>query len=414
MYLKHFNLSRKPFDQLPDPDFLYLTDQHDEALTRMQFALAANDSFAIVTGEIGSGKTTLVRKLLNDLAGECVAAFITHTRLTDVELLQLILVEFGIMPFEMGKSEMVTRIYDFVRQQQDEGRRVVIVVDEAQNFDVNVLEELRLLTCMDTEYAKALNIILVGQPQLCETLESPDLAQLRQRCRLRFHIDSLSKSETSDYVLHRLGVASQSEEVSHIFEPDALERVYRFSGGVPRLINTLCDTAMMMACVSESERVTLESIEQALQELDWSIERHGSGTLQMDRLAASSAGQLTITRDGKVINEIMLRRPSYVVGRADDCSIVVKSEFLSRHHALVDHDHRGWKIADLNSTNGIHVNGRKVRVWRLKDGDIVEIGECHFRFSLKPAEVPALGTATEVLDPETEIPDLTEQVQRKS
>ena len=408
MYLKHFNLGRMPFDQLPNPDFLYLTEQHEEALTRMQYALAANDSFAIVTGEIGSGKTTLVRRLLSDLAEECVAAFVTHTRVTDVELLKMILVEFGMQPFDMGKSELVTRIQDFVRQQQGKGRRVVIVVDEAQNFDADVLEEIRLLTCMDTEVNKALNIILIGQPQLSETLELPDLEQLRQRCRLRFHIDSLSKSDTVEYVLHRLNIASIDN--SRVFDSDALRRIYSHTGGIPRLINTLCDTAMTMACVSESELVTSESIDQALMELDWSLGSHGSGAFQPDRLVASSAAHMTITRGGKVIDEYILSMPSYVLGRADDCSVVIKSKFLSRHHALINHDHRGWMIADLKSTNGILVNGRKVQLSRLKDGDIVEIGDCQLRFSLKPAEITALGTATEVLDPNNEIPDLSEQI----
>ena len=408
MYLKHFNLSRMPFDQLPNPDFLYLTEQHEEAMTRMQYALAANDSFAIVTGEIGSGKTTLVRKLLNDLGDECVAAFVTHTRVTDVELLQMILVEFGITPFDMGKSELVTRIQDFVRQKQSEGLRVVVVVDEAQNFDVNVLEEIRLLTCMDTEDAKALNIILIGQPQLSETLESPDLEQLRQRCRLRFHIDSLSRADTAEYVLHRLKIASIDN--TRVFDSEALRRIHDHTSGIPRLINTLCDTAMTMACVSESELVTSESIDQALQELDWTSSSHGSGAFQPDRLAASSAGHVMIFRDGSFMNEQMLSLPSYVLGRANDCSIVIKSKYLSRHHAIINHDHRGWMIADLKSTNGIFVNGRRVQIVRLKDGDTVEVGDCQLRFSLQQAETSALGTETRVLDPENDIPDLSEQI----
>jgi len=385
-----------PFDQLPDPEFLYLTEQHTEALSRMQLALAVNDSFAIVTGDIGSGKTTLVRKLLSDLGDECVAAFITHTRLTDIDLLQLILMEFGIKPFNMGKPEMITELQNFVRRQHEKDVRVVIVVDEAQNFTVGVLEELRLLTCMDTEYAKALNIILVGQPQLSETLQSPDLEQLRQRCRLRFHMNSLTEDETAAYIRHRLNVAAGGE--TEIFDEVAMLSVFENTRGIPRLINTICDTAMIMARVSNRETVSVESVEDAVNELDWSPQDHSTRTVVQDHLADKAKGHISVVRAGRVVDEHILSMPSYVVGRSEDCSIVIRSKFLSRHHALISNDSRGWSIADLNSTNGLQVNGRQVKMWRLKDGDVVDIGECQLRFTSQEYELPDLGTETEVLN----------------
>lgn len=394
-----------PFDQLPDPEFLYFTKQHTEALTRMQLALAMNDSFAVVTGEIGSGKTTLVRKLLAELGDKCVTAFITHTRLTDIELLQLILVEFGVEPFAMGKSEMVINLQDFVREQHEQGCRAVIVVDEAQNFGVEVLEELRLLTCMDTEYSKAINIILVGQPQLSTTLRSPDLEQLRQRCRLRFHMNNLTEEETSEYVKHRLNVAAGKEV--EIFDDVALVAVYEHARGVPRLINMICDTALIMARVSDRDTVSLESVEDAVEELDWSPQNLGIRTIVQDQLAAGAAGHISVVRAGKVIGEHVLSMPSYVIGRADDCSIVLDSRYLSRHHALISNDSRGWSISDLKSTNGIQVNGRNVQTWRLRDGDVVDIGECRLKFSWQKFEMSDVGTETEVLDPNMELPDLS-------
>lgn len=379
MYLNHFNLTRNPFDQLPDTDFLFLTEQHKEALARMQFALAINDSFTIITGEVGSGKTTLVRKLLSDLADECTPAFITHTRLSDVELLQMIMLQLGVKPYKMGKVKMLAELQRVVDEQHDEGRRVVIVIDEAQNFSASLLEELRLLTCMDTEKTKSINIVLVGQPQLSDTLESPDLDQLRQRCRLRFHLHALSENETVEYVRHRLAVAGGDPDA--IFDEDALSSIHGLTRGVPRLVNSLCDTAMILAYTAGREQVTPESINDALRELHWTEALQLRDTSMNDELGDGYAAQLTITQHGISCGEYRLNLPSYIIGRSDECSIVLHDRYLSRHHALLAHSPEGWAISDLNSTNGITVNGRAVRIAKLTSGDIVGIGTYQMRLT---------------------------------
>lgn len=386
MYLKHFNLKRTPFDQVPDPDFLFLTEQHEEALARMQFALAINDSFTIITGEVGSGKTTLVRKLLSDLDEECTPAFITHTRLSDIELLQMILIELGVKPFEMGKVRMLDELRSIVDTERENGRRLVIVIDEAQNFSAPLLEELRLLTCLDTEKGKSINIMLVGQPQLNYTLESPDLDQLRQRCRLRFHLEALSEEQTTEYVRHRIAVAGGNAD--KVFDEAAIASIYGLTGGIPRLVNTLCDTAMIMAFTSRHDCVTSESIDDAVRELHWA-ESMGSRMPAHEELAAGSAGRLTITHDGALFAEYVLNMPSYIIGRSDECSIVINDKYLSRHHALLAHHTAGWTISDLNSTNGITVNGRTVRVARVTDGDVIGIGYYRMRLDLDASRQPA-------------------------
>jgi type II secretory pathway predicted ATPase ExeA len=405
VYLEHFNLERNPFDQVPNPDFLYMTPQHEEALTRMQFALAINDSFTIVTGEVGSGKTTLVRKLLAGMEGEFRSAFVTHTRVSALELLQMILFELGIEPFQMGKTELLVNFRRIVDEERDKGRRVVVVVDEAQNFSADVLEELRLLTCMDTADSKAINIILIGQPQLSDTIASPDLDQLRQRCRLRFHLHGLSESETLEYIQHRLKVAGGIPE--DIFDAEALSSIYAHTRGIPRLVNMLCDTALIMATVAKRERVTMQSIDEALVELAWeyvSLANIGSASDQLDIHASAL---LVLTVRGKVRAKHTLNMPSYIIGRSDDCSIVIRSKYLSRHHALLLRDSEGWMILDLKSTNGISVNGRDVNFARLDDRDIIGIGEYLCRFSLhRRRETQMLSNVqkTELLN---ELPDLT-------
>lgn len=404
MYLKHFKLERKPFDQLPDPDFLYLAEQHDEALSRMQFAVAINDSFTIITGEIGSGKTTLVRKLLSDLTDECTPAFITHTRLNAIELLQMILVQLGVKPFKMGKSEMLTELQRIVDSERDNGRRVVIVVDEGQNFSIELLEELRLLTCMDTNESKSINIVLMGQPQLSTTLQSPDLDQLRQRCRLRFHLNALSEIETVEYIRHRLTVAGG--DPGAIFDGEALEAVYGFTRGIPRLINTICDTAMIMAFIGKRDQVTMESIDDAVKELHWLDEPPTNDGLVQDKLEPGVAAHLTISQNGRMYREYVLDLPSYIIGRSDDCSIVIRSQYFSRHHALLTRDVEGWMILDLKSTNGISVNGRDVQSWRLRNSDVIEVGEHRMNLTFNDPKQNTLGPAQDHTERKTELPDL--------
>jgi type II secretory pathway predicted ATPase ExeA len=404
VYLDHFNLDKNPFDQVPNPDFLYMTPQHEEALTRMQFALAINDSFTIVTGEVGSGKTTLVRKLLAGMEEELRSVFVTHTRVSALELLQMILYELGVKPFKMGKTELLVKFRRIVEKEREEKRRVVVVVDEAQNFSAGVLEELRLLTCMDTEDAKAINIILIGQPQLSNTLASPDLDQLRQRCRLRFHLKALTDAETSEYIRHRIQVAGGDPDA--VFEKEALESIYVHTRGIPRLINTLCDTAMIMAKVENEDRVTMRAIDDALGELAWEYASIASTSSTQDQLDIHSTAYLTVTVRGKVRAKYTLNMPSYVVGRSNDCSIVLHSKFLSRHHALLLRDTQGWMILDLKSLNGVSVNGRKVNFARLTDRDVIGIGEFLCRFALHKRQETKVLPKEEKTKPLNELPDL--------
>lgn len=404
MYLKHFNFSCKPFQQLPDPKFLYLTSQHDEALTRMQFALAIDDSFVIITGEVGSGKTTLVRKMLAELPTEYALAFITHTRLTDVELLQSILLEFGVRPFDMGKIEMLAEIRKFIDRQHEDNKRVIIIVDEAQNLGIDTLEELRLLTCMDSSEEKALNIILIGQPQLSQILESPALEQLRQRCRLRFHLHRLSQKQTSEYVSFRLNIALKSS--SEPFDDTAKMLVYEHTRGVPRLINTLCDTALMMTCLAKKQRVGAEEVIQAVNELGWtSVD---TGTFSNEDIGAADrdeAAVLTLTKDGEAMADYRLRESSYIIGRAEDCGIQIESKYLSRHHAIVSRIGSEWTVSDLGSTNGIRVNGELSKVTPLRNGDVLSVGLHHMLFReavrKRPAVKPSVADTSDELMAQT-------------
>jgi general secretion pathway protein A len=374
MYLERFGLKEKPFEQTPDSRFLYASEQHANALASIRLAIAVRDPFVIITGEVGSGKTTLLNCVLGELEADVVAARVTHTRLSDVELLQMILVEFGFELFDKGKAELVTRLRQFIEQQAASGRHVAIAVDEAQNLSASVLEELRLLTCIETEQAKLVTVVLLGQPQLSALLDSPELEQLRQRCRLRFHIDELTSEEVAAYVRHRMSVAGGDYEQAFAAEVD--EIIHRLSHGVPRLINLLCDTALIACVVEGQEQVSAALLEDVVRELNWDERAPGAGEADGDAAEATQESpRLEATHRGQPIGGFSLRQSRNLIGRGDDCEIVIDNKFLSRHHAVIAREGEAWMLRDLHSTNGTRVNGHRVECWQLADGDEIAIGK---------------------------------------
>jgi pSer/pThr/pTyr-binding forkhead associated (FHA) protein len=258
---------------------------------------------------------------------------------------------------------------------------------------------------MDTASDKSVSIVLIGQPQLSDTLQSPDLDQLRQRCRLRFHLNALSEDETAEYVRHRLRVAGGNPD--EIFDGESLATIYDHTNGIPRLINTLCDTAMIMAFIGGRKTVTMVSIDDALEELAWEDAPPAKAAAALDQLEVHATARLTVTKRGRRRGEYLLNTPSYVIGRSSDCSIVFQSKYLSRHHALLSRDKDGWMILDLRSTNGLTVNGRDVKFARLSDRDIIGIGEYLIRFSVHKRQETERISDEEKTKLLNELPDLT-------
>src|SRR6202046_4647053 len=245
MYLELFKLRELPFRLSPDPQFLYLSKQHARAKAYMESTIWFTDGFVVITGEIGAGKTTLIETFLRELQADAVVAQINQTQLSPTAFLQTVLVQFGFSPFNMKKPEVLATLNQFLVEQHLNGRKVLLIVDEAQNLSHRVLEEVRMLSGMETAKDKVLRIILAGQPELNEKLNSHDLAQLTQRVRLRFHLTALTKTETIGYIDHRLEVAGSQGR--RIFAEETYLIIYKYTGGIPRLINTLCDTCLMAA-----------------------------------------------------------------------------------------------------------------------------------------------------------------------
>jgi type II secretory pathway predicted ATPase ExeA len=224
-YLEHFKLTEQPFRLTPDPDFLYWSKQHARAKAYMESTIWLADGFVVITGEIGSGKTTLLQSFLSEIEDDIVYAVVSQTQLTPTQFLQAVLTEFGFKPFEMRKVELLDMLNMFLIEQYSNGKKVVLIVDEAQNLNRKVLEEIRMLSGIETQKEKVLRIILAGQPELKETLDSPRLKQLVQRIRLRFHIGPLDRREMQEYVEHRLSIAGR--DANDLFEEETFDIIHR-------------------------------------------------------------------------------------------------------------------------------------------------------------------------------------------
>jgi len=266
MYQSYFGLAEAPFSIAPDPRYLYMSERHQEALAHLLYGVNGSGGFVLLTGEVGAGKTTVCRCLLEQIPESCDVAYIFNPRQTVEELLATICAEFGIAvpPGNTSVKVFVDCINAYLLDAHAKGRHAVLVIDEAQNLSADVLEQMRLLTNLETSQRKLLQIILLGQSELAEMLARPELRQLAQRVIARYHLGPLAKQEVADYVRHRLGVAGTQRK---LFPDSLMSSLYRLSGGTPRVINVLCDRALLGAYVQAKERVDRATLKQAAREV---------------------------------------------------------------------------------------------------------------------------------------------------
>jgi general secretion pathway protein A len=265
MYCPFFGLQEKPFSITPDPRFLFLSPSHQEALGHLLYGIEERKGFISVTGEVGTGKTLLCRALLDRLGSDVRTALIFNSFLSEMELLRSINEDFGISQGGATRKELIDLLNHYLIGEFSAGRNAVLIIDEAQNLAPPVLEQIRMLSNLETERGKLLQIVLVGQPELRQQLARPELRQLNQRIALRYHIQPFNRQETVDYINHRLVVAGSHGGVK--FSRRALSAIYRLSAGVPRKINLLCDRAMLSAYVHESNLIEHTHVRQAWHEL---------------------------------------------------------------------------------------------------------------------------------------------------
>ncbi len=258
MYEAFYGLRNKPFSLLPDPEFLYPSKKHQMALTLLEYGLMNQASFSVITGDIGTGKTTLIRQLLNQMERDMVVGLITNTHPSFGELLQWILLAFNLECPSKEKVDMYKTFMDFLIKQYAANRRTILIIDEAQNMGPQALEELRMLSNVNSEKDQVLQVILAGQPGLRDNLRDPRLEQFAQRIAVDYNLTSLNAEETREYIHHRLSVAGGNPD---IFDDEACETVFRYSGGIPRLVNLLCDTALVYGYAEQVPRIGAQLIE---------------------------------------------------------------------------------------------------------------------------------------------------------
>ena len=263
MYKDFYKFSEKPFTLLPDPGFLYMSDKHRMAFTLLEYGLMNHAGFTVISGDIGAGKTTLIRHLLDNMDREHTVGLISNTHRTFGELLHWVLLAFNLDHANLSKVEMYQRFVDFIIDEYAHNRRTVLIVDEAQNMSAETLEELRMLSNVNADKDQALQVILVGQNELRDTLRRPDLVQFAQRISVDYHLQPLSEEETANYIHHRLKVAGGHPD---IFTDLACQAVHRYSNGVPRLINLLCDTAMVYGYAEQKQRIDANLVTQVAKE----------------------------------------------------------------------------------------------------------------------------------------------------
>jgi general secretion pathway protein A len=261
MYESFYGFRERPFTILPDPDFLFMSFKHTMALDLLEYGLTNQAGFNVITGDVGTGKTTLIRYLLRQVAHDVSIGLISNTHSTFGELLQWILLAFKLDFRAQSKVEMFQTFLNFLAKQQSLGKRAVLIVDEAQNMNPETLEELRMLSNVNTDKSEVLQLILVGQPQLRETLRRPDLMQFAQRVAVDYHLEPLDREETSQYIKHRILKAGGSDP--QLFDPEACAAVYQHTRGIPRLINLLCDTALVYGYAESRDKIDVQLVHDA-------------------------------------------------------------------------------------------------------------------------------------------------------
>lgn len=266
MYLQYFGLREMPFNITPDPKFLYLSPTHHEALEHLRYGVNEKKGFIVLTGEVGCGKTTLCRRLLDDLEGQNVeTALILNPRLSETELVQAILHELGVEPIKGSHQDLLDQLNRHLLGLIAQGKEILVVIDESQNMTTEGLEHLRLLSNLETNTQKLLQILLIGQPELKDKLKRPELRQLRQRILVYCELKPLNREQISQYVRHRLTLAGANGKPW--FSARAISRIHRQSQGIPRLVNNLCDKSLLAAFVHSRDHVNWWDVRRAAREM---------------------------------------------------------------------------------------------------------------------------------------------------
>ena len=297
MYEEYYGFTEKPFSLTPDPKYLFKSSSHASAFDLLQYAIRRREGFVVITGDIGTGKTTLCRALLEQLDRKTFTALVLNPFLSEEDLLRLILQDFGVVSRDeikrgrlatVTKQELIETLNEFLLSLQPLRAGALLILDEAQNLPLQVLEQIRILSNLETDKEKLLQIVLVGQPNLKDLLKKPELRQLDQRVSIRYELKPLSREEAGAYVMHRVTIAGGGSAVT--FTPRALDRVYRYTRGIPRLINLVCDRALLVGFSERLTRILPKHVRHGAESLDLEMPRLSVTAWLRHRAAAFGAG----------------------------------------------------------------------------------------------------------------------------
>ena len=382
MYLNHFGLKEHPFRLNADPRFLYMSGTHSKALAYLQYGLEMQDSLVLMSGEIGSGKTTLINQLAHQLGSSYQIARIHQTQLQESDFLQTVLIAFAQSTIPTAaKFELLATLNQFLLSHYRRGKHPILIVDEAQHLDAELFEEIRLLADSEQNGRSLISVLLVGQPELREILDQPQLVQLKQRIRLGTHLQRLGLEESTHYISHRLMVAGVVRKT--IFAPDSYRAIYHYTGGCLRLVNILCDYALTHCFTEGTNLVTADVIRISSDELGWEpFDKVGAvseeHTCLLPILNATPILKLLVTNIEGQVEEYSLRKNSKI-GRHKDNDIVIDTPRISRYHAEILDRNGRWYLRDLESMNGTKLNQKKVDLAPINTGDIISVGGATIR-----------------------------------
>ncbi len=269
MYLKFFGFKEAPFNITPDPRFLFFAQHHQEAYDHLVYGIENRKGFIELTGEVGSGKTTICRAVLAGLSSNIITALVLNPFLTETQLLRAILSDFGLNIKARDRLSYIECLNAFLLEQLRNGNNVALIIDEAQNLSSAVLEQIRLLSNLETDQHKLIQIVLCGQPELQQRLAAPELRQLRQRITVRYHLSPLTEAEIVQYIQYRLKIAGLKNNESFI-TTGAIRHIYRYSSGIPRIINAVCDVALLAGYVAGTREIDSRCVKKAIQQLEGS------------------------------------------------------------------------------------------------------------------------------------------------
>lgn len=350
MYTAYFGLLTKPFELVPNPLFLFNSHSHKKAINYLKYGLQERVGFILLAGEVGSGKTTIIRDIMRNLDDDIVLSQVFNTSGSATEILALINDDFGLQVDGKEKVALLRDLNDYLLSVHAEGKRAVIIIDEAQNLTADVLEEIRLLSNLEAKNAKLVQIVLVGQPELQALITRPELRQLRQRIGVHCRLEALTREETEAYIYHRLTTAGNGNAVT--WQEGTFDAIHAYSGGCPRMINVFCDFAMLCAYVENSRTVTLDMVNEIVGDISW--EQRGTTPGQSYPVVAKEEPKQA---DGilEILRDIEQRLTRLEAMDEDSDSI---ARYTATHEALLR------QLSDQNSINGEILNTGLAKIER--------------------------------------------------